>query len=180
MIRWTFRIVALLLAVYGLGFAAFALTMPKPAGDERTDAIVVLTGLPGGRLERGFDLMQRRLARRMLISGVERTVKPRELIAHYHVDPGLFECCVVLGRESYDTRSNADEVAQWVARRRIRSIRLITNDFHMPRARYELGRRLGAEVTIVADAVPTTMDFSRAFGEYNKLLFAWAAGLVGI
>jgi uncharacterized SAM-binding protein YcdF (DUF218 family) len=179
-IRWTFRILAALLAVYGLGFAAFALTMPKPAGEERTDAIVVLTGLPGGRLERGFELMQRHLARRMLISGVERTVKPRELIAHYHVAPDLFECCIVLGRESYDTRSNAEEVAHWVARRHIRSIRLVTNDFHMPRARYELGRRLGADIVIVADAVPTVTDLSRSFGEYNKLLFAWAAGLVGI
>jgi hypothetical protein len=38
----------------------FALTLPKPAGDERTDAIVVLTGGPG-RLERGFELMERGL-----------------------------------------------------------------------------------------------------------------------
>ena len=44
----------------------------------------------------------------------------------------------MLERESFDTRSNADEVARWVVRRRIRSIRLVTNEVHMPRARYEL------------------------------------------
>lgn len=178
MIRWFFRILALLLAIYGIGYAIFALTLPKPAGDERTDAIVVLTGGPG-RLERGFDLMRRRLADRMLISGVQRTVRPAELIAHYRVDPGLFSCCIVLGREAVDTRSNAEEVGAWVARRRIRSVRLVTSDFHMLRARYEIGRRLG-DVTIVADAVPTDHDLRQTFVEYNKLLLGWAAGLVGL
>ncbi|MCY0541676.1 hypothetical protein OVW21_26990, partial [Klebsiella pneumoniae] len=81
-----------------------------------------------GRLERGFDMIERGLARRMLISGVERTVRPVELAAAYKVDPRLLDCCVTLGRESFDTRSNADEVARWVERRRVRSIRLVTND----------------------------------------------------
>ena len=81
----------------------------------------------------------------------------------------------MLGREAVDTRSNAEEVGAWVARRRIRSVRLVTNDFHMPRARYEIGRRLG-DVTIVADAVPTDHDLRQTFVEYNKLLLGWAAG----
>ena len=59
----------LALIAYAIGFALFAMTLPGPAGDERTDAIVVLTG-GTGRLDRGFDLVQRGLARRMLISGV--------------------------------------------------------------------------------------------------------------
>ena len=37
----------------------FAVLLPKPAGDERTDAIVVLTG-GTGRLERGFELLRAR------------------------------------------------------------------------------------------------------------------------
>ena len=37
--------------------------LPQPAGDERTDAIVVLTG-GTGRIERGFDLIERGLAQR--------------------------------------------------------------------------------------------------------------------
>ena len=87
--------------------------------------------------------MERGLARRMLISGVAREVRPQDLIAAYHVDPRLFECCVALDRESFDTRSNADEIARWLERRRYRSIRLITNDLHMPRAGYEVRKRVG-------------------------------------
>ncbi|MGZ8335465.1 MAG: YdcF family protein [Allosphingosinicella sp.] len=179
MIRFLLRIASFGLLLYVLGYAAFAVMLPRPAGDERTDAIVVLTG-GSGRLERGFQLVERGLAPRMLISGVERTVRPNELAVAYDVEPRLFDCCVVLERESFDTRSNADEVARWVARRRVRSIRLVTNDLHMPRARYELRKRAGEELTIVTDAVPSEPNFGAIFLEYNKYLLGRAADLIGI
>jgi uncharacterized SAM-binding protein YcdF (DUF218 family) len=178
-IRWFFRLVALLLVGYAAGYALFAMTLPGPAGDERTDTIVVLTG-GSGRLDRGFDLVQRGLAGRMLISGVARTVRPQELAAAYHVDSRLFTCCVTLGREAFDTRSNADEVARWLQRWHSHSIRLVTNDIHMRRARYEIEKRVGADVTIVSDAVPTESDMRQIFIEYNKYLLGRAADLVGI
>ncbi len=179
MIRFLIRTGALALLLYVLGYAAFAVLLPRPAGDERTDAIVVLTG-GSGRLERGFDLLGRGLARRMLISGVERTVRPGELAEAYGVDPRLIDCCVTLGRDSFDTRSNADEVARWVERRRVRSIRLVTNDLHMPRAGYEVRKRTGSALPIVVDAVPTDPDLRQIFIEYNKYLLGRAADLIGI
>ena len=179
MIRFLGRTVAFLGLLYVLGYAAFAVMLPKPAGDQRTDAIVVLTG-GSGRLERGFDLIERGVARRMLISGVERTVRPVELAEAYEVEERLFDCCIMLGRESFDTRSNADEVARWVERRRIRSIRLVTNDLHMPRAGYELRKRVGDDLMIVRDAVPTEPDFGAIFVEYNKYLLGLIADLIGI
>lgn len=179
MIRLTVRLVLFAALVYVLGYAAFAVLLPKPAGSERTDAIVVLTG-GSGRIERGFDLLQHGASRKMLISGVARTVRPQELAHVYHVDQGLLDCCVSLGRESFDTRSNADEVAHWVGRRHVRSIRLVTNAIHMPRARYELRKRVGNDLVIVADAVPSDPDFGAIFMEYNKYLLGRAADLIGI
>ena len=179
MIRFLIRVASFLILLYVLGYAAFAVMLPRPVGDERTDAIVVLTG-GSGRLERGFDLLERGVSRRMLISGVERTVRPAELAEVYEVDPGLLACCVVLGRESFDTRSNADEVARWVERGRIRSIRLVTNDLHMPRAGYELRKRVGGELEILADAVPSQPSVGAIFVEYNKYLLGRAADLIGI
>lgn len=179
MIRFLLRAAAFLLLLYALGYAAFAVLLPEPAGDERTDAIVVLTG-GTGRLERGFELIAARRAPRMLISGVARTVRPEELIEAYSVDPALFACCITLGREAFDTRSNADEVANWLARRPVRSIRLVTNDLHMRRADYELRKRVGGDVRIVADAVPTEPGFRAIFLEYNKYLLGRAADLIGI
>ncbi len=179
MIRVFFRLLAFGLLVYVLGYALFSVLLPKPAGDQSTDAIVVLTG-GSGRLERGFDLMERRLAQRMLISGVDRSVRAVELAEAYKVDEQMLACCVTLGRESFDTRSNADEVARWLERRRFRSIRLVTNDLHMPRARYELRKRIGPEVSVVTDAVLTDPSFMQIFTEYNKYLLGRAADLIGI
>jgi uncharacterized SAM-binding protein YcdF (DUF218 family) len=178
-IRWTFRILALFLAAYAIGYGAFALTLPGPAADERTEAIVVLTGGPG-RLERGFERMERGLAGNMLISGVPRTVRPQDYAAQYHVDPSRFPGRIALGQDSVDTRSNAEEVARWLARRHYRSIRLVTSDVHMRRARYEIGRKVGPEISIVTDAVATSPDLRQSFAEYNKLLLGWAAGLLGL
>lgn len=177
--RWLFRLIALALIAYAIGFALFAMALPGPAGDERTDAIVVLTG-GSGRLDRGFELLRRGLARHMLISGVAPTVRPQELEAAYHVEPHLFQCCIILGREAFDTRSNADEVARWLQLWHSRSIRLVTNDIHMRRARFEIERRVGADVTIVEDAVPTESDIRQLFIEYDKYLLGRAADLVGI
>ena len=151
MIRWTIRLAALLIALYGIGFAVFALTLPKAAGDERTDAIVVLTGSPG-RLERGFALLAQDRAQAVLISGVPTGARPQDYAARYGVDPALFPAKISLGQESVDTRTNAEEAARWLDRRRYRSIRLVTSDLHMHRAYYEIGRRVGADVTILTDA----------------------------
>lgn len=179
MIRILVRLFALALLVYVIGYAIFVVTLPRPAGDERTDAVVVLTG-GSGRLERGFEILRRGLAQRMLISGVARTVRPGELASAYHIEPGLFDCCIVLGREAFDTRSNADEVTRWMERRRYRSLRLVTNDLHMPRAGYELRKRLDSDIVVIPDAVSTNPNFEAIFLEYNKYLLNRAADLIGI
>lgn len=179
MIRALIRLFSFALLVYALGYAAFAVLLPRPAGDERTDAIVVLTGGPG-RMERGLDMLRQGKGERMLVSGVNRAVRPAELAAQYPGYADLFDRQVVLGRESFDTRSNADEVVRWMERRGYRSLRLVTNDLHMPRARYELGKRLDPGMSVVVDAVPTEPDFHAIFLEYNKYLLGRAADLIGI
>ena len=173
------RAVAFLLLLYVLGYALFTVLLPRPAGGEQTDAIVVLTG-GAKRFERGLGLLQQGKAKRMLVSGVARTVRPVELAAEYKTDEKIFACCIDLGRESVDTRSNAEEVSRWLAKNRFRSIRLITTDWHMPRARFELSRRLPADVEVLSDAIESNPAFRQLFTEYNKYLLRRAAVLVGI
>ncbi|TFI59516.1 YdcF family protein [Sphingomonas parva] len=173
------RALSFVVLLYLLGYAAFAVLLPQPAGDERTDAVVVLTG-GAYRMERGLDLLKRGVAKRMLVSGVARTVRPPELAAEYPGNDALFRCCIDLGRESVDTRSNAEEVARWMEKHRFRSLRLVTTDWHMPRARFELSRRLGGDVEVIGDAVASNPSFRALFTEYNKYLLRRAAVLVGV
>ena len=58
----------------------------------------------------------------------------------------------------------------------MKSVRLVTNDWHMRRARLELDRTAPPGVTIIADAVPTRPSFSTLLREYNKLLARSMAG----
>lgn len=173
------RIIAFVILVYLLGYALFAVLLPRPADDRPTDAIVVLTG-GAKRIERGLDLLQRKRASRMLVSGVARTVRPVELAAEYPAYKPLFACCIDLGRESVDTRSNAEEVARWVERRKSRSVRLVTTDWHMPRARFEIARQLPEDVELFGDAVESNPRFIQLFTEYNKYLLRQAAVVIGI
>src|SRR3546814_3899435 len=98
---------------------------PRQGGKEKTDGMGVLTGGPG-RMDRADERLEAGDAKRLLISGVAREVKPRELAAEYKRPVSLFDCCIALGFEAEDTRSNATEVATWAQRRKYKSIRLVT------------------------------------------------------
>ncbi len=80
------------------------------------------------------------------------------------------ECCVSLGFAAVDTRSNAAETAQWVESRGVKSLRLVTTDWHMRRAARELESTLPDGVVVVRDAVPSRPSFRDLFLEYHKLL----------
>ena len=99
MIRRLFFLLVLLALAWGAGFALFLFSLGKPLGAHRTDAVVVLTGGPG-RIQRGLDALRREDARRMLVSGVNPDVRPRELAAQFPAERALFRCCVDLGHES--------------------------------------------------------------------------------
>ena len=106
----------------------------------------------------------------MLIAGADPAVTKSDLVRRLGGQRRLVQCCVDLGSESVDTRSNAEEARRWIARRGYRSVRLITNDWHMRRASYEFRRQLGDKVTVVPDAVRSEPRFVTLFGEYNKYL----------
>lgn len=163
-----------------IGFAWFAIDLPRPASAEaETDSVVVLTGGPK-RIDRALDILISEKADRLLVSGVDREVKPAELAAEYERTEGLFTCCVDLGFQAVDTRSNALETARWVARREDKSVRLVTSDWHMRRARLELERAMPAEVRIISDAVATEPSLGTLFKEYNKFLMRRLAAFAGV
>lgn len=173
------RFLSLTLLGWMFGFAWFAIFLPQPLDGRPTDAIVVLTG-GAGRIDRGIALLEEGAAKRMLISGVDRAVRPADLVAEYKAPERLFTCCITLGREAIDTRSNAIETARWLDRRDYATVRLITTDWHMRRAALELRQALPGKVTIVYDAVPSRPTLRVLVREYNKYLLRRMAALTGI
>ena len=165
------RIGSLILLLYALGFVLFAFTLGKPAraGAPATDAAVVLTGGPG-RIEHAIDVLKVHKAHRLLVAGVDPAVTKPDLARRSPGSKKWLACCVDLGSESVDTRSNAEEAARWLAKHDYRSVRLITSDWHMRRARYEFDKVLGNRYVLATDAVRTEPSFLTLFGEYNKYL----------
>lgn len=173
------RLAASIALVWVLGFGWFMLSLPGAADARPTDAIVVLTGGPG-RLDRGIDLLRAHAARRLLISGVDPDVGAHQLAEEYRAPPALFTCCIDLGHEAVDTRSNAEETRDWVRRHGYRSVRLVTSDWHLRRARLELAHALGPEVVVVGDGVAGDPRPLLLLAEYNKYLLRLAAIALGI
>lgn len=176
------------LFMWAIGFFWFVeqipLTVAEPIGD--TEAIVVLTG-GAGRLRTGLELLAQGRGKKLFISGVYRGVEVAEILRALSQSPGELECCVVLGHDAVDTRSNANETAQWVAAEGISSLRLVTANYHMPRSRVEF-RRAMATVELISHPVfqpavhidqwwlwpGTTLLL---IGEYSKFLIASAGAL---
>ncbi len=173
------RIVAFLFLGWAAGFLWFVVALPGPAGAERSDAVIVPTG-GAGRIARGLEVLDDGLAERLLVSGVDPEVRAAEFAAEFDVAPARMECCVTLGFSAVDTRSNASETAKWVAQNEITSLRLVTSDWHMRRAEYEIGRAIGDKVTILPDAVRSEPNFATLFREYHKYLAGLAGGLLGL
>ena len=172
------NLVSASLLVWVLGFLWFAVTLPQPAGELSTDAVIVPTGGPG-RIAQGLSVLEQGQAKRMLVTGVDPEVTPEEFAAEFEVGEAQMDCCVTLGFKAVDTRSNATETAEWVAANGITSQRLVTTDWHMRRAAGELARTLPGSVSVVRDAVPSRPSIASLFLEYHKLIASFVAGLFG-
>ena len=171
------RALSFMALLYTFGFLWFAAALPQPVDGAKTDGIVVPTG-GAGRIDRGLDVLRKHEAEAMLVTGVDREVKPGEFAAEYRVPAHIMSCCVTLGFAAVDTRGNAAETADWLKRNNYHSLRLVTTDWHMRRAAGELESALPKGVTVVRDAVPSRPRLGILFLEYNKLIASTLARLL--
>ena len=177
------RFAAFLLILYVLGFGWFGSSLPAPANEEAENAyaIVALTG-GADRIEQAVDRLADGKGERLLIAGADPLVTEADLVERLGGKASLVECCVDLGSESVDTRSNAEEAKRWLDAqdKPDGAIWLVTSDWHMDRALYEFERVFGEDHTIIVDAVATEPSFRILFAEYNKMLLRRVGVLVGI
>jgi len=164
-----YRLTSFAVLAWLFGFMWFAILLPEPHGSGKSDVVVVFTG-GEGRIARGLEALRESWARQLLVSGVDKEVKPGEFAAKYQVSAATMKCCVTLEYESYDTSSNALEASRWLARHKFHSARLITTDWHMRRAAYELGEAKPAGVSIIRDSVASRPSLQILLLEYHKLL----------
>lgn len=133
--------VLVLVLIWLAGLFAFA-DRARRAGppDEvpTVDGIVVLTGASDERIAAGFKLLEAGKGRRMLVSGVNESVRREELRQVQGAPRKLYECCVDLGYDAQNTPGNAKEIADWARAKGFRRLIVVTSDYHMPRAILEV------------------------------------------
>ena len=123
---------------------------------QAAEGVVVLTGAgSNARLDTGMAVLEAGLAKRLLVSGVNREASREDIRLVSKAAKRLYDCCVDLGFTAANTLGNARETAEWARAMRFRSLIIVTADYHMPRAMLELKSALpGVSLQPYAAATP--------------------------
>lgn len=145
--------------------------------DEKTDAIVVLTG-GRNRISEAFRLFSNDSAEHLFISGVQPGVAIQDIITELGIEIPSTDN-IELGYKATNTIENAEEIKEWIEINNIKSVRLITSNYHIPRSMAELdAHHLPLKVILTpvyseklaANWWESWGTFKFIFSEYNKYL----------
>ncbi len=134
----------------------------------KTDGIVVFTG-GQGRIKHAYNLFSRGMSARFMVSGVDpSTTNPYVVrLIEKSEQPAS---TIFIDYQSANTIQNAINTAEWVKKENIRSLRLVTSDYHMARAHFELRRLLPHSVQLYTDATPGSPTASGLNSEETRLM----------
>ena len=124
----------------------FVLTLPQPGigVPSSADGLVVPTG-GQARIQEGLFQLHNNTAKRMLITGVGKTVSKQVLAGQLNLSKEqliTFRCCVDIEKTAMDTKGNAIAARNWADANQFSTIRLVTANYHLPRAHLEFARLL--------------------------------------
>lgn len=170
-------------ALWGAGFLVYLIGVfnaVPPNLLPPADGIVVLTG-GDDRISESLALLARHEAPLMLISGVAKgtylgdfTNDDRQAATDYAAD-------ITIGHVATTTHENGLEIAIWAKAHHMRSLVVVTADYHMPRAMLEIHRALRDARLIpypvrppAMRSAPTWQTLTMLAGEYSKYLVVWA------
>ena len=170
------------ITVWLAGLIAFAYEINHYAVEytTQTEAIVVLTG-GRYRIGEGMKLLNSGLARELFISGVEKNTSLEEIGKKQAIDFNT-EREISIGKKSTNTVENAEETREWLKKHKIKSIRLVTSNYHMPRSlaefRYHNPDLLIIPHPVFSDYVArkwwkSFKSFCLIASEYNKFLYVY-------
>lgn len=145
-----------------IGFIVFANSVDREHSvpQRSADGIAVLTG-GVARIDEAMKLLAEGKAKRVLITGVNRTTTTEELKELASQGDQYFTCCVDIDKEARNTIDNATETSQWVALHRYGSIIVVTSNYHMPRALAELARVMPGVTLIPYSVVDNNVHLER-------------------
>ncbi|MBQ3695395.1 MAG: YdcF family protein [Alphaproteobacteria bacterium] len=178
LLTFIFYPLAIAFPIWLIGFGVFVLYVFSFHFSQNTnaDAIVAWTG-GGYRIQTAIALLEEGASDKLLISGVNRNVKPESFLGD--IRPEIREK-IDLGYQATTTEGNALETADWVYKNKVKSIILVTSFYHIPRSLLEFKYAL-PNITVYPNPIwPKDFTESTAwihtrsafhlFVEYHKFL----------
>ena len=130
----------ILFIIITIGFSNFSYQVvhyTSPNIYRPVDAVIVLTG-GMNRMKKAGSLLLNGVAGKLFVSGANARVDESEIFRAAGLDKNIHQAVVDIGFEAQDTSGNAKEIAIWLKKNNIKSMALVTNNYHMPRSLYLL------------------------------------------
>ncbi|MBR2137023.1 MAG: YdcF family protein [Alphaproteobacteria bacterium] len=172
--------IAILSGMWLCGFFGFdhAINHFQTDISTKTDAIVVVTG-GRNRISEGIRLLNEHLSEKLFISGVAKATNVQDILDKSFVKTE-YKDKIELGYQATNTIENASEIARWIRKNHIRSMRFVTSNYHVPRSLAELSAYHKTVKIIIHPVYSENVAHNwwqswgtcRLFAaEYNKFLF---------
>lgn len=183
--RWLLYGVLTIFIAWALGFVLFTRYINSFDIDTntKTDAIIVLTG-GRNRISEGIRLLNENLADKLFISGVPENISIGQIEKQAKIKADD-ENKIELGRKAKNTIENAIETEEWIKKNNIKSIRLVTSSYHIPRSLQEfiVYVTMGNDLKVVLNPIYSPNvnhkwwkswgTFRLLMMEYNKFLIVY-------
>ncbi len=176
-----------LLWMLGVFVFAWKINNLKEISNKKTDAIIALTG-GRNRINEAVKLLNKQYSNRLFISGVDKDIS-LENIQNSHQLSLNNHNIINIGYNASNTIENAIETTQWIKQNNIKSIRLVTSNYHIARSFLEF-RELNPNLEIITHPVyseniqkkwwTSWRTFSLIFKEYNKFLYVYCRNILSL
>lgn len=176
-------------SLWTIGLLAFAwkINHLQAPINSKTDAIIALTG-GRNRITEAVKILENGNSDHLFISGVAKDISLKE-IQNINKISLLPNKKITIGHKASNTVENAVETTEWIKTNNIKSIRLVTSNYHIMRSYLEF-RKQNPELKIIIHPVysekiqkkwwTSWRTFSLIFEEYNKVIYVYCRNLLNL
>lgn len=153
----------------------------------KADAIIVLTG-GANRIQYGVELLNKNHAPLLFISGVDGGVTKADVFAPQSVPEKTLDCCVEIEKKAKNTAGNIRAIREWATKRNVRTVIVVTSDYHIPRVLDYFKKTDMPELVIPAPVPYVTQEnllggirpWFVVLNEFHKYLYQRLTGITEI
>ncbi len=151
---------------FGAIYPHFSATRFPVPGSAKLDAVFVLAG-GENRIGTGLNALREGKGDQLFILGTGHSVVPESILPGYDDFPAEFRRRIHIEGWSETTLENASSAKEIVGDRKLRSIVLVTSDYHMPRAYVALRNTIPEPVRIVV--LPVRSEWKGGDAHWRKI-----------